>query len=61
MAHEIGHLLLGSTAHSATGLMREVWTDEELQRNRPEDWVFAEPQRNLLRAVGVRAGSISTD
>lgn len=40
IAHEIGHLLAGTTAHTANGLMRDVWTDEELARNRPEDWVF---------------------
>jgi hypothetical protein len=45
IAHEIGHLLLGSTAHSPSGLMREVWTDDELARNRPEDWVFTERDR----------------
>jgi hypothetical protein len=45
IAHEIGHLLIGTTAHSATGLMREVWTDQELVRNRPGDWVFAPGDR----------------
>jgi hypothetical protein len=25
MAHELGHLLLGSNSHSATGVMRPVW------------------------------------
>ena len=50
IAHEIGHLLLGTTAHSPSGLMREVWTDHELTRNRPEDWVFTgrEPLRRRL-------------
>lgn len=47
IAHEIGHLLLGTTTHAPTGLMREIWTDEELTRNRPEDWVFNPAQ--LLR------------
>jgi hypothetical protein len=41
LAHEIGHLLLGITGHSPTGLMRAVWTDAELTANRPEDWLFA--------------------
>jgi len=40
IAHEIGHLLIGTTKHSAAGLMREVWTDQELMRNRPEDWTL---------------------
>jgi len=40
IAHEIGRLLIGTTKHSAVGLMRELWTDQELMRNRPEDWVL---------------------
>jgi hypothetical protein len=41
LAHEVGHLLLRATGHSRTGLMRAVWTDEELAGNRHQDWVFA--------------------
>ncbi len=32
MAHEIGHLLLETPEHSATGLMRARWSGSELQR-----------------------------
>ena len=39
LAHEIGHLLLASTVHG-TGLMREVWSHDELLRTHQEDWVF---------------------
>jgi hypothetical protein len=49
MAHEIGHLLLGSTSHSDTGLMREIWTLSELMRSRPSDWLFSRAQREDLR------------
>jgi hypothetical protein len=38
MAHELGHLLLGTSTHSARGLMRPVWTPEEVARNEPRDW-----------------------
>lgn len=31
-AHEIGHLLLGSHSHSATGIMSARWNKQELQR-----------------------------
>jgi hypothetical protein len=31
MAHEIGHLLLGSTGHSPTGIMKAKWGRDELQ------------------------------
>ena len=49
MAHEIGHLVLGSNAHSGTGLMREIWTLAELTRNRAQDWIFSSAQRETLR------------
>ena len=30
MAHEIGHLLLGTSSHSPRGIMRGQWTEKEL-------------------------------
>ena len=50
IAHEIGHLLLGTTEHTRSGLMRGIWTAEELRRNHGEDWQFSPFQRTLLRA-----------
>jgi hypothetical protein len=50
VAHELGHLLLGSNAHTARGLMRETWTADELMRNRADDWQFLPAQRAALRA-----------
>jgi hypothetical protein len=50
IAHEIGHLLLGNTEHTRSGLMRAVWTTEELRRNRADDWQFTPLQRTLMRA-----------
>src|SRR5439155_10444253 len=41
VAHEVGHLLLGTTAHSATGLMRARWNDEEARRDHPMDWLLS--------------------
>jgi hypothetical protein len=32
MAHELGHLLLGSNSHSGMGIMRAHWQNEELRR-----------------------------
>ena len=49
LAHEIGHLLLRARAHSRTGLMRGVWSIEELTLNRREDWVFAPSDRERLQ------------
>jgi hypothetical protein len=49
IAHEIGHLLLRSNAHTDTGLMREVWTAEQVVRNRREDWTFSPDQNGDIR------------
>jgi hypothetical protein len=51
LAHEVGHLLQGKTGHSRTGLMREVWTGEELGQNRRDDWSFDLPEQRALRAA----------
>ena len=47
LAHEVGHLLLGVRGHSRSGIMRAVWTDDELSRARSDDWLFtpADTQR----------------
>jgi hypothetical protein len=41
IAHEIGHLLLGTSRHSANGLMRALWSDQELRRNAAGDWILS--------------------
>jgi hypothetical protein len=51
MAHEIGHLILGTSRHSGSGLMREHWTFEELRRNRPGDWLFTTAERESVHAA----------
>jgi hypothetical protein len=40
IAHEIGHLLLATNTHGASGLMRELWSPEELLARRADDWVL---------------------
>jgi hypothetical protein len=40
VAHEVGHLLLGTNAHAEAGLMRAVWSRSELRRHDPADWLF---------------------
>jgi len=60
IAHEIGHLLLGTAAHSATGLMREIWTAAELTRNRAQDWMFSSAQRQTLRDARLLGGRVTT-
>jgi hypothetical protein len=39
IAHELGHLLIGTSAHGS-GLMREIWSYEELLGTRRNDWVL---------------------
>jgi hypothetical protein len=51
LAHEVGHLLLGVRGHSRSGIMRAVWTDHELTRDRSDDWVFASADRQKLQQV----------
>jgi hypothetical protein len=50
MAHEIGHLLLGPHAHSRDGLMRPVWSRDEIARDNRLDWRFSGHERAKIRA-----------
>jgi hypothetical protein len=49
IAHEIGHLLLGTATHGRQGLMRALWRMDELQRDRPIDWAFSGHEGELMR------------
>lgn len=49
MAHEIGHMLIGTNGHSRLGLMRAVWVSSELRRGLPSDWVFSGSEGAELR------------
>ena len=49
MAHEIGHLLLGSGYHGATGLMRAQWRDESLARD--GQWSFSTAETARMHAA----------
>jgi hypothetical protein len=49
-AHEIGHLLLGSHSHSATGLMSAHWREEELRRVSMGGLRFTSEQASRMRA-----------
>jgi hypothetical protein len=56
VAHEIGHLVLGTVDHPPIGLMRATWTSDEIRRWRPSDWTFSaaeavEFRRRLLLAL----------
>lgn len=49
IAHEIGHLLMGTTGHSATGLMRALWSRHDLERGRPDEWRFTQMEKAAMR------------
>jgi hypothetical protein len=49
MAHEIGHLLLGSNAHAVSGIMRPRWEGEELRRIVMGTLLFNPQQEELMR------------
>lgn len=58
MAHEIGHLLLGTNAHARAGLMRASWSGADLRRNRAIQWTFDRSEAELMRqAIASRLGS----
>ena len=41
VAHEIGHLLLGTNQHANRGLMRPAWSGSDFRRNQAGDWEFS--------------------
>ena len=50
MAHEVGHLLLGTTTHAEDGLMRARWTDQHLaQPIEARLWRFSNAEAHLMR------------
>src|SRR4029450_2864023 len=49
MAHEIGHLLMGTSRHSPMGLMRERWSDDEVRRRSPIDWQLTRSDARTVR------------
>ena len=49
VAHELGHLLLGTASHSANGLMSAVWQDPELQLAAHGDLHFTRNEADRMR------------
>ena len=54
IAHEVGHLLLGTHDHDRDGLMRGEWTTIELARHRPWDWTLSRKAGAKMRQAVVR-------
>jgi hypothetical protein len=60
LAHELGHMLLGTLRHEKTGLMRALWSQRELGDNNPHDWHFSPREAGAMRrglAVRTRAAN----
>jgi hypothetical protein len=49
VAHEIGHLLLGSSEHPRLGLMRALWSHDELRGLKPAHWGFSAREAAQMR------------
>ena len=59
LAHEIGHLLLGSNSHTVSGIMSAHWNGEELRRISEATMFFAPSQSRVLRdRVGSRQADV---
>jgi len=54
IAHEIGHLLLGTAAHAAVGVMRASWSPDALRHSTARDWRFTPADAEALRAAARR-------
>ena len=55
LAHEVGHLLLGSRAHSVNGIMSPHWNGDELRRISQGTMFFAPTQCRFLKTrLGTR-------
>jgi hypothetical protein len=49
IAHEMGHLLLRSGEHPRIGLMRALWTSDELRGLKPAHWEFSPREAAQMR------------
>jgi len=50
MAHEIGHLLIGSNAHSSSGVMQASWERKQIRQAVTGTLYFTAEQARLIRA-----------
>jgi len=60
IAHELGHLLLGSNSHSGVGIMRAHWQGEELRRLSRGGLGFTNEQAGDMRGKVIAPRSTQT-
>jgi hypothetical protein len=53
IAHEIGHLLLGTNRHAPLGLMRAVWSRDAVRGGRAAEWRFQAGEARQMRSAVV--------
>ncbi len=57
LAHELGHLLLGTNAHARHGLMRARWPDAVMRNDVRHEWQFSRREaRHMQMALTLRGG-----
>jgi hypothetical protein len=57
IAHEVGHLLLGTSRHARTGLMRDVWSRGDVRHGRPAEWRFLVTEARRMRDAVLARGA----
>jgi hypothetical protein len=50
IAHEVGHLLLGSNSHSGSGIMQRRWERKEMRHAMTGTLLFTPEQAKLIQA-----------
>ena len=61
IAHEVGHLLLGSNSHANTGVMQGHWGRGQIRRAMTGTLLFTQEQARLIRAeTQTRTGQAET-
>jgi hypothetical protein len=51
IAHELGHLLLGTPRHGRLGVMRAIWSSQMVRNSRPAEWRFSVHEAKQMRAA----------
>jgi|RhiMethySRZTD1v2_1073278.scaffolds.fasta_scaffold01844_12 hypothetical protein len=58
IAHEVGHLLLGTNRHTGRGLMRASWSSADLRQSHPALWLFRGKESDAMRNRIARRSSV---